>query len=59
MSAARHAQRQSSGSREGSGLEAGDDLGHMLAEKLGVPVFGDAEDPDLAVLFGAAVMIWR
>ena len=34
------------------GLEAGAALGDMPAEQLGVPVLGDAEQPDLAVLHG-------
>ena len=36
---------------EGLGrLEAGAELGHVPAEQLGVPVLGDAEQPDLAIL---------
>jgi choline dehydrogenase-like flavoprotein len=41
----RHAQRL-------CGLEAGAALRHMPAEEFGVPVLGDAEQPDLAVLDG-------
>jgi hypothetical protein len=39
----RHAQRL-------CGLEAGAALRHMPAEEFGVPVLGDAEQPDRAVL---------
>src|SRR5918992_479312 len=33
-------------------LEAGAELRHVPAEQLGVPVLGDAEQPDLAILDG-------